>query len=90
MHLNATFLNTETKTNKRHYLFFSLSFVLFGAIVAFLTSLINYQLQYTDLNKNIQERSLKESLAKSNALNLSIKNYWIHSKLVGHIKIHFA
>jgi hypothetical protein len=44
------------KNENHNYLLFSLCFIVFGALVAFLTSFINYQLQYTNIHKNLQER----------------------------------
>ncbi|PLX68804.1 MAG: hypothetical protein C0603_06545 [Denitrovibrio sp.] len=51
-------------TKKRYYLLFAIYFLAFGIIVALLTSFINYQVRYTDIEKQLQTRAVAESHSK--------------------------
>ncbi|MDT8446333.1 MAG: diguanylate cyclase [bacterium] len=47
-----------------YHLIFTLCFLLFGAVVAAVTSVVNFNLQYTDIQRDIAGRAQKESRYK--------------------------
>jgi diguanylate cyclase (GGDEF)-like protein/PAS domain S-box-containing protein len=60
-------MSEKMLSNKRYHLLFSFYFLLFGALVALATSLVNYNIQYTDIERQVQEkfqveRNLKQEL----------------------------
>ncbi|MFT6909186.1 MAG: hypothetical protein ACJAS1_005898, partial [Oleiphilaceae bacterium] len=65
-------LNYKTKVGNKPYIIFSLSFIIFGAVIALSTSFINYKLQYTNIDKNILGRFEAEKSAKLESLNTSL------------------
>ena len=55
-------------SKKRYYLIFTFYFLGFGVIVAFLTSLINYKSNFTDINIKLQNMSNSEAMFKRGLL----------------------
>lgn len=51
--------------NRSYYLIFTLCFLLFGATVAVITSVVNFNLQYTDIQKAVERRAAEEMRHKS-------------------------
>lgn len=65
-------VNRKLKIGNKPYLIFSLSFILFGAVIALLTSYINYELQYTNIDQSIFGRFEAEKSTKLESLNISL------------------
>lgn len=65
------------KNSKKYYFLFTFYFILFGAIVALLTSVVNYKINYSDIRKEIDARVNLESKRKIELVktfSLSIEN----------------
>jgi len=54
---------------RRYYWIFTLFFLLFGTLVAVITSLINYNIQYTNIESEIREKVAAEKAVKYELLN---------------------
>lgn len=54
---------------RRYYWVFTLFFLLFGSLVAVITSLINYNIQYTNIESEIREKVTAEKAIKLDLLN---------------------
>lgn len=61
-----------TKLKQKPYIIFSFSFILFGAVIAIVTSFINYELEYTNIDKSIANSFELEKLNKLEALDDSL------------------
>jgi len=53
-------MNENIQTKKKYYILFSFYFLFFGVVVAILTSLINYNIRYTDIKKRIESKAFQE------------------------------
>ncbi|ABV36545.1 conserved hypothetical protein [Shewanella sediminis HAW-EB3] len=53
---------------RRYYWIFTLFFLLFGSLVAVITSLINYNIQYTNIESEIREKVAAEKAIKHDLL----------------------
>lgn len=54
-------MDKKIHTKKKYYLLFAAYFLAFGIAVAFLTSLINYNIKYTDIEKQLSVRAKSEA-----------------------------
>lgn len=54
---------------RRYYWIFTLFFLLFGSLVAVITSLINYNVQYTNIESELREKIEAEKAIKHDLLN---------------------
>ncbi len=61
--------------NKKYYFIFTLYFLAFGIIITFLTSVINYKSNLTDINKKLQEMANSEAEFKRELLFNYISRY---------------
>jgi diguanylate cyclase (GGDEF)-like protein/PAS domain S-box-containing protein len=59
---------------RRYYWIFTLFFLLFGSLVAVITSLINYNVQYTNIESELREKIEAEKAIKHNLLNAFMKH----------------
>ncbi|WP_299794378.1 diguanylate cyclase [uncultured Shewanella sp.] len=69
------FKNLSSSTvGKRYYWLFTLFFLLFGSLVAVITSLINYNIQYTNIESEIREKVAAEKAIKYELLSEFIQH----------------
>ncbi|ADD67531.1 diguanylate cyclase with PAS/PAC sensor [Denitrovibrio acetiphilus DSM 12809] len=61
-------------TKKKYYLLFSGYFLTFGVVIALLTSFINYNIKYTDIEKQLKSRSQSEAALKIDFLTSYVWN----------------
>jgi diguanylate cyclase (GGDEF)-like protein/PAS domain S-box-containing protein len=66
--------NKRPKIRNKSYIIFTLSFIIFGAVIALLTSFINYKLQYTNIDKGILARFEAEKSVKLESLHHSLNS----------------
>lgn len=59
---------------RRYYWIFTLFFLLFGSLVAVITSLINYNVQYTNIESELREKIEAEKAIKHDLLNAFMKH----------------
>jgi len=65
-------------TKKKYYLLFAIYFLAFGVIIALTTSLINYNIRYTDIEKQLTKRAESESDFKKEYM----KEYVTHVEMI--------
>jgi len=53
---------------KKYYLIFTLYFLVFGVVIALITSMINYKANFTDIDNKLQHLATSESEFKRNVL----------------------
>ncbi|TAA43681.1 sensor domain-containing diguanylate cyclase [Corallincola spongiicola] len=61
-------------SSKKSYVILSLCFVAFGAAIAILTSLINYQLQFSNIDEEVQRRFVIERKNKVEDLSQTVQS----------------
>ena len=60
--------------NRRYYLQFSIYFLVFGSAIALITSLVNYNIQYSDIERQVAGKFSGEKLFKLTLLENFIRN----------------
>jgi len=71
-------MKLDITDKKKYYLLFAVFFLVFGVVVALLTSAINYNIKYTDIEKQLSERADSEFTYKYKGL----KDYVYHIEMI--------